>query len=161
MNVPFNKMDTSDAARIIGVNYATVANWCNKKLINCEDISGGTGKGRYMIAEEEVFYLKELQKKYGTKKLLLYYDKDHCANTPRNNCVNDNGKEDKHIMANRDDEVRVLKRADNKMDVDKITNTFLYIKDLKERLEDIEAEKNQIKNEIQSLKQEVIDIIDD
>ena len=159
MNVPFYKMDTSDAARIIGVNYATVANWCNKKIINCEDISGGTGKSRYMIAEEEVYYLKELQKKYGTKKLLLYYDKNHFSE--QNTSVSSDNSEVLFDMGIRENDTKSIEKPKKEIDVEGITNTFLYIKDLKERLEDIEAEKNQIKNELQSLKQEVIDIIDD
>ena len=163
MNVPYNKINTADAARIIGVEYATVANWCKKKLINCEDISNGTEKSRYLISEAEVDYLKDLKKQHGTRKILLYYNKDWAAQNSKpqeeptvyfSEWVQTNG------AAKQDDAAsKAFPPYKKKIDAENITNTILYIQDIKERLEDLEAEKAQLLNELEELRKEIMEQI--
>lgn len=167
MNVPFDKINTDDAAKRIGVDYATVANWCKRKLINCENVSGGTGKARYMISEDEVNYLKSLQKQYGTKKILLYYKKDwntkaDIATTEFDNNLSVSPDEfewmeyDDNIFRAKRDRKEFLEQYD---DADDITETLEKIKKIKHRLAELEDEKNTLQTRFDKLRQKIIDII--
>lgn len=51
-------------------------------------------------------------------------------------------------------------KASDKFDVDKLATTILYIREVKERIEDCKAELNQLQNEYAELKREVTEAID-
>ena len=75
MNVAYNQISCADAAKVIGVDYSTVTNWCRDRKINCINISEGTKNGRYVLAEDEVAYIKTLKQKFG-KYFIKKYRKD-------------------------------------------------------------------------------------
>lgn len=185
MNVPFNKINAKDAADMIGVDYTTVLGWCKKGIINYSDISDGTGRPRYQLDEEEIECIKKLKKKHGTRKAMLYYKKDW-NNKPVKK-KEDEWHDDSHIFLDEAElfskqneefhqepevkeeetqreetqmvEPQEYSYAKDDFNVDKITNTILYIREVKERLNDLEAEKAQLLNELESLRKEVMDAI--
>lgn len=75
MNVPYNEINLTDAAQMIGVDYTTVAGWCRRGKINFIDISEGTKKPRYLLTEKEVEHLKTERKKNG-RRFIESYDKN-------------------------------------------------------------------------------------
>lgn len=163
MNVPYNKINTRDAAKMIGVDYATVAGWCKRNIINFTDLSNGSGKSRYMISENEVEYIKSLTKQHGVRKAMMYYDKNW--NKKSENIGYERPKDDSYIfeIANNvaaEELIESTKNLSKGIDIDNLTRTILYIQDIKERLEDLEAEKNQLLNELEMLRKEVKEITD-
>lgn len=149
MNVKYTDINCQDAAKSIGVSTATIQGWCRGKLINFVDIGDGNKKPRYMISEQEVNYLRSLVKSHGKRKALLFYDKD----------FNMKGEESEmeicDVPAMEVEEVPTRKIFKK----DEIVTTISYIQDIKERLEDIEAERNQLLNELEDLKKEVIGML--
>lgn len=158
MNVKFDEISAQDAARMIGVDYTTITGWCRRNLINYVNVSDGVTKARYKLTSKEVEHLRELSKKHGHRKILLYYKKDWDIT------MGDNNNEVKDIeytyqpIAEQPKEEKV-EEPKKKFDLDSITTTISYMQDIKERLEDIEAEKNQLLNEYAELKKEVMDSI--
>ncbi len=202
MNVAFDKLSTGDAAKMIGIDKTTVAAWCRNGLINFTNVSDGTGKARYMLAEDEVMHLKSLFKKYGKRKAMMYYKKDWNTICEKKLKMTTSAEEamfiDKPELAHVDDNdiskyrpssdvlnsvntvdrlqdcfpnmaiadteqecsEEVFKRASTtKMNPDKILDTIMYIQDIKERLEDLEAEKNQLLKEKEDLVKEIMEFL--
>lgn len=187
MNVAFDKLSTGDAAKMIGIDKTTIAAWCRNGLINFTNVSDGTGKARYMLAEDEVMHLKALFKKYGKRKAMLYYKKDwndkkvntaeeamfidkpELAHVDAKGCniVNTAGMLQQYFpgipsvdtatpLEVENNQPTVIKK---KFDIDEITTTISYIQDIKERLEDIEAEKNQLLKEKEDLVKEILEFL--
>ena len=67
MNVTFDKINTEDAATMLGVHNTTVSYWCRNGLIRFTDISDGTHKSRYMFTADELDRVNKLIEKYGKK----------------------------------------------------------------------------------------------
>lgn len=161
MNVPYNEINARDAAKMIGIDYTTLVKYCRKGTINVSDVGGGKGKPRYLFTENEVEYMKGLKKKYG-KRFFGHYDKNW--NVKEEPAIAD--EQELFVKSNEDFEnnkiVPVIVKEDNlltrteKVDIDKIAITIGYIQDIKERLNDLEAEKNQLLKELEELRNEVI-----
>ena len=75
MNARIDMYSPEEVAKSVGVSSATICNWCRDGIINCNNVSDGTDRSRYEIDEEEYRYLRDLSRKYGPKKVLLYYKK--------------------------------------------------------------------------------------
>ena len=159
MNVPYNQISAKDSAKMIGIDYSTVAGWCRKNIINYNNVGDGTKMPRYVLDEKEVGHLKKLKKQYGTRKLLLYYKKDWNKKEMIKSIVTD-------ISTEVPDEWEVnkvpvdLTPTRKPFDKDNIVTTICYIQDIKERLNDIEAERNQLINEWKDLQKELMGYID-
>lgn len=76
MNARIDMYSPEEVAKSVGVTEATICNWCRSGLINSNNVSNGTDKARYEIDEDEYRHLRDLSRKYGPKKVLLYYKKD-------------------------------------------------------------------------------------
>lgn len=154
MNVAYNEISCADAAKMIGVDKSTVSAWCRKQVINCVNLSNGNKNGRYMIPEKEVEYLRKLKKDYGSmRQAMMHYQKDWEENwdnvkEPENTMI-------KSVVTN----ITVENVKPKKFDVDSIATTISYIQDIKERLNDIEAEKNQLNAELEDLRKEVMEYL--
>lgn len=133
---------------------------------------GAANKPRYQIPEYEVEYLEKLIKDHGVRKAILYYDRVGNDHKPHDikpvekpyEMFKKESEKVAQIAEKSSAKVADDNKADeivtkDKFDAEKITNTILYIQDIKERLEDIEAEKNQLLNELEQLRKEVIDAI--
>lgn len=152
MNVPFNKISAADAARMLGVDRCTVQGWCRNGIINFTNVSDGTAVPRYMIEEDEVNYISELLKKFGsTRSAMLRYRKNWRDGRKPIPVKKPTVVECENIFQ----PIEVPKDEDSS--ADKIANTILYIQQIKERIEDCKAELAQLENEYAELKQEVID----
>lgn len=156
MNVAYNEISCVDAAKMIGVDKSTITAWRRKNRINCINVSNGNKYGRYMIPDKEVEYLRKLKKDYGSmKQAMLHYQKNWEENwdnvkepEPENTVI-------KSVVTN----ITVENTKSKKFDVDSIATTISYIQDIKERLNDIEAEKNQLTAELESLRKEVMEYL--
>ena len=147
MNVAFDKISAADAARMLGVDRCTVQGWCRNGIINFTHVGDGTTVPRYMIEEDEIHYISELIKKFGsTRSAMLRYRK--------------NWRDGRKTVPVKEPAVvfqPIEVSKDETSSVDKIANTILYIQQVKERIEDCKAELAQLENEYAELKQEVID----
>ena len=76
MNVPYNAINSQDAAQILGCHRATFLKWCKDGRINVTNLGEGTTRARYMVSEEEIDYLKRLKRKWGGKKFIQHYNKN-------------------------------------------------------------------------------------
>lgn len=179
MNVPYNQINLSDAAKRIGVDYSTVAGWCRRGQINFIDLSEGTTNPRYMLLEKEVEKLKSERKKNG-KQFIRSYDKnwdipvkvpveiydapdieEDTDEYPPSEVLEENTTVSQH------EDIPTKK----KLNLDDITATISYMQDINDRLaaleieksglleklNDIDAEKNQLTNEYSQLKTEIIE----
>lgn len=179
MNVPYNEINLTDAAKRIGVDYSTIAGWCRKGLINFIDLSEGTTKPRYMLLEKEVDKLKSERKKNG-KYFIRTYDKDwdspkeiSASNYEAPEYEEDNNEYppsevlEGHTTVSQHEDIPTRK----KFNLDDITATISYMQDINDRLaaleiekadlleklNDIDAEKNQLTNEYSQLKSEIVE----
>jgi hypothetical protein len=179
MNVKFNENDAKDVARRLKVDYSTVTGWCRRGLINFIDVSSNkSNSARYQIPEEEVVYLEKLFKQWGVRKGILHYDKTRLNkeidtvvepvekpySAVQETVEEPSGEytiEDPHDEVLRfDTSLSSDELTSIKFDAERIANTILHIKEIKERLENLEAERNQLMNEYNQLKQEMKDVID-
>lgn len=146
MNVAYDKFNTQDVAKIIGVAPQTITAWVRSGLIKAINISDGTEKARYMFTDDEVTRVQNLIKEHGTKKWMLYSKKE--------------------VEAKKDIKLAIItapqiteQASAKKFDADKIMDKILKLQDLKEQLENLEAERNQVMNEIEALRKEVMEVI--
>ena len=159
MNVTYDEINARDAAQRIGVDYTTVVGWCRNNLINYTNLSDGSKNGRYMLAEAEVEYLKRLNRTYDTRKAMMHYQKDWNKAEPK--------AEPKAVIKNVDlkpvaptpqSKIEDAPKKAN-FNADKVLDQILKIQDLKERLEDLEAEKNQIMAELEMIRKDIMEVI--
>ena len=172
MNVAYTENNAADVAKRLKVDYSTVTGWCRRNIIDYVDVSGGVAnKPRYQIPEYEVQYLEKLIKDHGVRKAILYYDRIGNDHKPHDIEPVEKPYEifkkdakvaqiaEKTTAKVAEDNKTDEKVTKDKFNAEKITNTILYIQDIKERLEDLEAEKNQLLNELEQLRKEVMDVL--
>lgn len=157
MNVAYDRISASDAARAIGVDYSTVSGWCREGKINFINVSDGTKNGRYMLAEDEVDYIKTLKQKFG-KQFIRKYRKDWkrgmmpAEPTPE-------VPEVKPVASIKSVVVNITKEEpdkSDKIDIDEIAIKIGYIQDIKDKIEKLEQEKQKLIEEYDKLRAEVI-----
>lgn len=144
MNVAYDQISTADAAKMLKVDKTTVAYWCRNGIINFINVSDGNTKGRYMLTEDEVQHIKACIKEFGKSKWIKNYNKNWREEVEPLGVV---------------EEKKPVPVKEKKFDLDDIMTTISYMQDIKERMEDIMAEYNQLDNEYRQLKQEVNDLI--
>lgn len=144
MNVTYDNFNTTDVAKIIGVAPQTITAWVRSGYVNAINVSDGTDKARYMFSDDEVTRVQKRIKEHGTRKWMLYSKKEVEA------------KKDLVIIA----APQIVEQASaKKFDADKVMDKILKLQDLKEQLENLEAERNQVMNEIEALRKEVMEVI--
>ncbi len=164
MNVGFEDFSTKDVAAMIKVNQTTVCDWCKKGRIKNRNLSDGDKSGRYLIPEDEADYLRKLFKKWGKTKAMRHYDTSRLEPIlVTSGVVGDYEYENMPVVP---EEVETVENEETeyspipqKVDPDKIAATISYIQDIKERLQDLEAEKNQLLNELEELREEVKSVL--
>lgn len=182
MNVSYKELNTVDVAKALKLDKTTVATWCRKSYINFIDVSEpGSSKPRYQIPEWEFDRVRKLIAKFGKRNWLLHNEKDKVRAAQEHMTpvekVEENPDDQAKKMLNAIAEGKTdymfidkpelapipLKTAEEKekakLNPDKVMNTILYIQDIKERLNDLEAEKNQLLAELEQCRKEVIDVI--
>lgn len=186
MNVAFDQISCADAAKMINVDYTTVVGWCRNGIVNCTNVCDGTSRGRYLLEEEEVDYIKDLVKKFGPRKAMLWYRKDKNTRQPK-------PKQEFPVMEirkytpstekkvpvkvpnasilntdNRLQQVMPKVEAPNTSEpikteeqilAEKATKAILYIQNIKARLADLEEEKASLLKELEECKQEVMELL--
>lgn len=167
MNVGYDKNNCADAARRIGVTMSCVQRWCRENIINCTNVSDGDKKSRYLIDEDEIMYLKKLVKSHGIRKAMNFYNKDHNKKTNVSKgaiIVETNPVIPKAVIKAEEPVVVETKHSSGidekipvkKFDADDLIYHFERIQDLKEELENLEARRNQINNEIASHRETIM-----
>lgn len=151
MNVAYNEINTTDAAKMIGCSPSAIGLWCRKNKINYQDVSGAGSKyPRYLLKGGEVEYIKGLFKKYG--KAMKHYDKNwNNLVQPYEECI-----EELQEYEEVAEPAYTLPLRDKLDNLEDITNR---IRDIIERLDNIEAEKHQLCNEYKMLKAEIIEVL--
>ncbi len=152
MNVTYDKFNTQDVAKIIGVAPQTITAWVRSGFVNATNVSDGTEKARYMFTDDEVTRIQTLIKTYGTRKWMLYAkSKVEIKSTALGDVA---------IVAPAPADIKKDKPAQpKKFDADKVMDKILELQDLKERLENLEAERNQLVNEIEMLRKEITEVL--
>lgn len=185
MNVGYNELNCTDVAKSLKLDKTTVSAWCRKGYINYVDVSEPESKRpRYLIPQWEFDRVSKLIRKFGKRNWMLYNEKDKIRaaqehSTPiEEKKVEDGGTEfmfiDRPDLAPVENEIEIpmqklntkispeeaeLENMKPKFDPDKTMNTLLYIQEIKERLNDLEAEKNQLLAELEQCRKEVIDVM--
>lgn len=155
MNVAYNQISCSDAAKIIGVDYSSVTTWCRLGRINCTNISEGTINGRYVIPEDEVDYIKTLKQKFG-KQFIRKYRKDwQRGKQPAEQYTEEKPTPIKEFRYTDTDSVI----TNTNTDIDDIANKIRTIQRIKTRLEDLDKERQQLSNKLEELRDEVMNYL--
>lgn len=149
MNVSYENINTADAATMLGVSKTTVTYWCRHKLIKYVDMSGGTGKARYMFDADELDRVNKLIEKYGARAWTNH------ANEGLNDTVilTVEEKEVKPMMATTDPEDYI---PDN---TDEVVSYVKKIRALKIQRDKLLNELDSIDEAIKSMKSKVIESI--
>lgn len=174
MNAAYNEISCADAARMIGVEYSSVAKLCKAGRINCVNVSGGTERARYVIKEDEVEYIKQLRQKFG-KDYLKKYRKDwRIGKMPA-----DQFSKTDYAIAKTEPVLPAVKpiapvkstatiksivtnittEKSDKVDIDEIAIKIGYIQDIKDKIEKLEQEKQRLVEEYDKLRAEVINAL--
>lgn len=155
MNVAYNQISCSDAARIIGVDYSSVTTWCRSGRINCTNISEGTVNGRYVIPEEEVDYIKTLKQKFG-KQFIRKYRKDwQRGKQPVEPQIKEKPAPIKEFHYTDTDSVI----PNPKTEIDDIANKIRTIQRIKTRLEALDKERQQLSGKLEELRDKVMNYL--
>ena len=149
MNVSYENINTADAATMLGVSKTTVTYWCRHKLIKYVDMSGGTGKARYMFDADELDRVNKLIEKYGARAWTNH------ANEGLNDTVilPVKAPEVKPMMATTDPEDYI---PDN---TDEVVSYVKKIRALKIQRDKLLNELDSIDEAIKSMKSKVIESI--
>lgn len=155
MNVAYNQINCQDASRIIGVDYTTVVGWCRDNKINSTNIGEGVSRGRYMISEDEVDYLKNLRQKFG-KQFMRKYRKDwQRGKQPAELHIEENPAPIKEFCYTDIDSVI----TNTKADIDDIANKIRTIQRIKIRLEELDNERQKLSEELEELRDQVMNYL--
>lgn len=158
MNVAYNEISASDAARMIGVDYSTVVAWCREGRVNCVNVSGGTKNGRYSLSEDEVLYIKTLKQKFG-KQFIRRYRRDwKKGRMPKQEELNMNSQPITTVKSVVMD-ISEEKPVKEKLDIDEIAIKIGMVQDIKEKIDNLEAEKIQLTNELEKLRKEILEYL--
>lgn len=185
MNVAYDQINCSDAAKRIGVTIACIQRWCRDGIINFINVSDGTERARYLLEEDEVAYLQDLVKKFGVRKAMLWYRKDKNTRQPKPYKSAGDFTVIKEPVVEKKVPVKVpnasILNTDNRLQqvmpkveapntsepckteeqiiAEKATKAILYIQDIKARLADLEKEKALLLKELEECKQEVMGLL--
>lgn len=156
MNVAYNQINSADAARIIGVDYTTVVGWCRDNKINSTNIGEGVSRGRYMISEDEVDYLKTLRQKFGRQFMRKYRKDWQRGKQPAETYTKEESqvtfKDFQYI-----DTDSVI--TNTSTDIDDIANKIRTIQRIKTRLEELDNERQKLSEQLEELRDEVMNYL--
>lgn len=147
MNVKYEDFNTVDVAKILGVARCTLTWWVREGHIKAQDVAEpGSKLPRYLFTDAEVTRVQNLIKKYGRENWKNHSSEGLIGANP--------------VAKAESAVIKVKEPVDvNKAEADQITTTILRIRDLKARLEQLDAERNQIAEAIEVMKKQVIDAI--
>jgi hydroxymethylpyrimidine pyrophosphatase-like HAD family hydrolase len=155
MNVKFDEINTTDAAKLLGVTRTTVTYWCRKGWIKFQNVGEGNLRPRYLFTDDEVQRVMDLMKKYGKE-----HWHEHANEGFKAEANSRKAPIDPVIRAYVKSESKVSEPDVEMKDDDSILLTISKIRELKERRENLEAELTQVEIEIKLLKDEVMKALD-
>lgn len=182
MNTPYNEFSAGDVARMLKVDKSTVSGWCKDGKIINKNISSGPHRARYLIPEKEAEYLRKLCKQYGKRGIMKHYErvgeaafyssvieptekpyskanigvKEDLVDNISFNCdPNEHSQEVTTYNVFPDDEQTDNLTPCKEFDVDTVALQIARIQEIKERINDISAERNQLIHELEDLRGEV------
>lgn len=159
MNVAYNEISCADAAKMLGVDYSTVVKWCRDNRINHVNVSEGSENGRYILAEDEVRYIKTLKDKFGNQ-FIRKYRKDWKKGTePAKDVVYVEPTMPVPTIKSVVTNITTEEYTKNKVDIDEVAIKIGYIQDIKDKIEKLEQEKQKLVEEYDKLRAEVIQIL--
>lgn len=149
MNVTFDKINTEDAATVLGVNRTTVTYWCRNGLIRFTDLSDGVGKARYMFDADELDRINRLIEKYGRRAWTRHANEGLAIEADKPVKV----EAIKPIVTTTDPEEYIPD------DTDELVSTIKKIRALKIQRDKLLNELDSIDEAIRNLKTKVVDAI--
>ena len=182
MNTPYNEYSAGDVARMLKVDKSTITLWCRKGLIIAKSVSDGAKNARWAIPEKEVDYLRKLCKQYGKRGIMKHYErvgeaalnqsvfeptekpyskanigvKEELVDNISFNCdPKEHSQETTTYNVFPDDEQADDLEPCKEFDVDTVALQIARIQEIKERLNDIAAERNQLIHELEDIRGEV------
>lgn len=165
-NVSFEKNSASDAARMLGVGRCTVETWCRNGIINCSNVGDGSKHARWQIDEDEINYILDLKKKFGsTKSAMLRYRKNWREGRKPAPVEKELQKTICSAMGVptivcRDSAVVVgAPNSYEQKEVEEITKTIIYARQVKARIEDCKNELSLLEKEYEDLKKEIMEAV--
>ena len=152
MNTPYDKTSAADAARMLGTSPQTVTTWCRTGKINASDVSDGTGKARWLLSDDEVQYIMDLKKKFGSvRDAMTHYKKNWKDGKKPAVQYNVMPETRNYIPQKKKDEPK-----NTPVDSKSIAATIDYIQQVKARIADCKEELALLEKEYEDLKKEVI-----
>ncbi len=157
MNVKFEDLNCEDVGKMLKLDKSTISAWCRKGYINFQDVSEpGSKRPRYLIPQWEFDRVSKLIRKYGKRNWILY-NADSKDDAAAKYWIEQN------VLLPQPEETFVepvveespKEEVKSGFDPDKAMKTLLDIQDIKERLEDLEAERNQLLGELKLMKEEI------
>lgn len=165
MNAPFNEVSSVDLAKMLKVDRSTVTAWCRSGKIECINVGKGSTNSRWVIPQKEVDYLLKLRKEFGSmRSAMLHYEN---VGTRFGQAILKEAEEEINRPANKPrtfvddyyDAVKEESKPDQEFDVDNVALKLARVQEIKERLEDLDAEKNQLTNELNDLRSDIMAFI--
>lgn len=166
MNAPFNEVSSVDLAKMLKVDRSTVTAWCRSGKIECINVGKGSTNSRWVIPQKEVDYLLKLRKEFGsTRNAMLHYEN---VGTRFGQAILKEAEEEINRPANKPrtfvddyyDAVKEEAKPSQKFDIDDVALKLARVQEIKERLENLDAEKNQLNNELNDLKRDIMAFIE-
>ena len=175
MNVGYDQISCADAARMTGIEYSFLTKLCKSGRVNCTNVSDGDSKGRYVFNENEVAYLKTLKQKFG-RNYMQKYRKDWAKGkqpAKKTDVVEAKPVETPVVVENKPAETPVIvetktavvtikqkeELTKKRVDIDEIAIKIGYIQDIKDKLDDLDVQKNQLMAELENLRKEVMEYL--
>ena len=155
MNVKYDSFNTTDVAEILGVDKTTVSLWCQNGVIRYQDVSEpGSQRPRYLFTNEEVDRIKGLRAKYGRRTWVNYAKAELQKKTKIAEAVPAKTPvahiKGVTIMEEKKETTPMNNKLEMKID---------ELRELKEELANIEARRNQILNQIELVKDEIVEAV--
>ena len=138
MNVTYEHLNTDDVAKTLGVSKCTVTMWCRNGHIKYTNVSDGNKKPRYMYDEKEVERVMDLMAKYGKRDWIAH-----------------SKAIEKQAQAETHDITTVSISED--MGDDELISTVQKYRALKKQLEELDNEREKIKDALNTLKEKVLE----
>ena len=150
MNVAYDRFDSNDVAKILGVAPQTVTYYVRHGFMSATNVSDGNSKARYMFTDEEVTRVQKLMKQYGK-----YGWKTHSNDTEGTLIVKEPTVQEQHEFEFDEFDKLVVKNATPEFNPDKLMNKILKLRDLEEECGNVKARYNQICKEIAMIKNDI------
>lgn len=148
MNVAYDRFNSQDVAKILGVAPQTVTYYVRHGFMQATNVSDGTNKARYMFTDEEVTKVQKLMKEHGKYSWTKYVNDTKDIPPVKEPIVEEQHEFDEFDKL-------VVKNVTPEFNPDKLMNKILKLRDLEEECGNVKARYNQICKEIAMIRNDI------